>query len=51
MESQQTRLIDMQFLVIGHDGKDEKAMERRQAVRQAHIDLGDKLLKSGNMWY
>ena len=26
-------------------------MDRRLAVRQAHIDLGDKLLKSGNMWY
>lgn len=32
----------MQFLVIGKDGTDEKAMERRMAVRQAHLKLGDK---------
>ncbi len=41
----------MQFLVIGHDGTDEKATERRQAVRRAHIDLGDNLVRSGNIWY
>ena len=41
----------MQFLVIGKDGTDEKAQERRQAVRPAHIALGEKLLVSGNLWY
>ena len=41
----------MQFLVIGYDGKDEKAMDRRSAARQAHIDLGDELVASGNIWY
>lgn len=41
----------MQFLVIGHDGKDAEAMQRRLEARDAHIALGDKLLKSGNMWY
>jgi len=41
----------MQFLVIGRDGKDEKAMERRLAVRQAHLELGDDMEKSGNRWY
>lgn len=41
----------MQFLVIGKDGTDEKAMERRLAVRQAHLDLGEKMRKSGNRWY
>ena len=41
----------MQFLIIGRDGKDEKAMEHRLAARQAHIDLGEQLLQSGNMWY
>lgn len=41
----------MQFLVIGLDGDDEQALERRLAVRQAHIELGDRLLQSGNMWY
>ena len=41
----------MQFLVIGLDGTDEKAMERRLAVREDHIKLGDKLVKEGNVWY
>ncbi len=41
----------MQFIVIGLDGTDEKAPERRQAVRQAHIDLGERLRLAGNMWY
>ena len=41
----------MQFLVIGRDGTDEKAMERRMAARKAHIELGEKLRLSGNMWY
>ncbi len=41
----------MQFLVIGRDGADEKAKERRAATRPAHIKLGDKLVASGNMWY
>ncbi len=41
----------MQFLVVGLDGDDEGAMDRRLAVREAHIALGDELLKSGNMWY
>ena len=41
----------MQFLVIGLDGRDSKAMDRRLAARKDHIALGDKLLASGNMWY
>jgi uncharacterized protein YciI len=41
----------MQFLIIGKDGTDDKAMERRLAVREAHIELGEKLRQSGNMWY
>ncbi len=41
----------MQFVVIGLDGNDEKAAERRASARQSHIELGDKLLKSGNLWY
>lgn len=41
----------MQFLVIGRDGTDDKAMERRLAVRQAHIDLGEELRQTGSMWY
>ena len=41
----------MQFLVIGRDGTDDKAMERRLAVREQHIAMGDKLLAAGNLWY
>ena len=41
----------MQFLVIGKDGTDEKAMERRISVRPAHLALGDEMEKSGNRWY
>ena len=41
----------MQFLVIGKDGKDEKAIERRMAVREAHLKLGDEMEASGNRWY
>ena len=41
----------MQFLVHGYDGTDEKAPERRLAVRAAHIALGDELRASGNYLY
>jgi hypothetical protein len=41
----------MQFLVIGKDGKDQKAMERRMAVREQHLKLGDEMEASGERWY
>jgi uncharacterized protein YciI len=41
----------MQFLIVGHDGTDDKAMERRMKARPAHIELGDKLFKEGIFWY
>lgn len=41
----------MQFLIIGRDGTDEAALPRRLATRQAHMDLGKQLVRSGNMWY
>lgn len=41
----------MQFLVLGYDGEDEDAADRRQKARPDHIKLGDKLLKDGNLWY
>jgi uncharacterized protein YciI len=41
----------MQYLIIGRDGQDAKAMERRLKARAAHIELGEKLRQSGNMWY
>jgi uncharacterized protein len=41
----------MQYLVTGRDGDDEQALDRRMAVREAHIALGDKLAASGNMLF
>src|SRR5262245_19271181 len=41
----------MQFLVIGHDGTDDQALDRRMAARPAHLALGEKLRESGNFWY
>lgn len=41
----------MQFLIIGRDGADEKAKERRLAARSAHIALGEELRLAGNIWY
>src|ERR1700759_374018 len=41
----------MQFVVIGRDGKDTKAKERRLAARQAHLELGDKMEQEGTRWY
>ena len=41
----------MQFLVIGKDGKDSKAMSRRLAGREQHLKLGDEMEKSGERWY
>jgi uncharacterized protein len=41
----------MQFLVIAYDGTDEKALERRLAVRADHIALGDKMRDANKMLY
>ena len=41
----------MQFLILGYDGQDEKALDRRLAVRDAHIAFGDKLRDAGNLLY
>jgi uncharacterized protein YciI len=41
----------MQFLVTGYDGTDEKALNRRLAVREEHIERNDKLRDSGNLLY
>jgi uncharacterized protein YciI len=41
----------MQFVIIGLDGTDSEAPARRQAVRQDHIAMGDKLLENGNLFY
>ena len=41
----------MQFLLIGHDGDDADALDRRLAARQAHIALGDQMVAEGRMLY
>ncbi len=41
----------MQFVIIGRDGTDPEAPARRQKARPDHIDLGEQLRQSGNMWY
>jgi uncharacterized protein YciI len=41
----------MQFLVFGYDGEDAGALDRRLAVREAHIALGDKLRDEGKLLY
>lgn len=41
----------MQYLILGYDGEDEKALERRLKVREKHIELGDKMRDAGKMLY
>jgi len=41
----------MQFLVIGLDGTDADAKERRLAARQRHIAMGEELRRAGNLWF
>lgn len=37
----------MQFIVIGHDGKDEGALERRMAARDAHLKVCAESVANG----
>lgn len=41
----------MQFLVIGYDGTDDKATERRMAVREAHLAGVTKMKEEGMAVY
>lgn len=41
----------MEFLVLGYDGNDEHALERRLAVRPAHVELAHKLIAEGVLLY
>ncbi len=41
----------MEFVVIGYDGTDEKALERRMAVREKHLKNAQKMHDSGNLLY
>ena len=37
----------MQFVVIAHDYKDEKSLDRRLTVREDHLKYADKMFKQG----
>lgn len=41
----------MQFVVTGYDGKDEKALERRLAAREAHLEMAGKMNEEGKWLY
>jgi uncharacterized protein len=41
-------LKNMQFLLVGHDGTDSEALDRRLKVREEHLEKIEKLKKSGN---
>ncbi|HVE11863.1 MAG TPA: YciI family protein [Elusimicrobiota bacterium] len=41
----------MQFIVTGRDGTDPKALERRMAVREAHLKQADGLKAEGKLLY
>jgi uncharacterized protein YciI len=41
----------MQFIVIGRDGKDDKALERRMASREVHLETARAMHASGNWLY
>jgi uncharacterized protein len=42
---------DVQFLVMGYDGDDEAAPDRRQAARPQHLARADELMESGRLLY
>jgi uncharacterized protein YciI len=41
----------MQFVVIAYDGTDEKALERRMAVRPEHLKQAEKWHENGQWLY
>lgn len=41
----------MQFAVIAHDYKDEKALERRMSVREKHLKFADEMHRQGKWLY
>ena len=41
----------MQYLVIAYDGTDEKALERRLAVREDHLALLDEMRAAGSVLF
>ena len=41
----------MQFIITAYDGKDDKALDRRLAVREAHLQLVEKLFEEKKYLY
>ena len=41
----------MQFIVIAYDGTDEKALERRMAVRENHLKYAQEMFDAGKWLY
>lgn len=41
----------MQFIVTGYDGKDEGALARRMAAREAHLALARQMVEAGKWLY
>jgi uncharacterized protein YciI len=39
----------MHYIVLGYDGTDEKALERRLAARDAHLEQAETLFQNG-LW-
>jgi uncharacterized protein len=42
---------DMQFMLLGYDGKDDDALGRRLAARDQHLALGDQLVAEGKLLF
>jgi uncharacterized protein YciI len=38
-------------MLLGHDGKDDDALDRRLAVREQHLALGDRLAAEGTLLF
>jgi uncharacterized protein len=41
----------MQFIVLGYDGTDDKALDRRLAAREAHLKLAKEMTDDGQWLY
>jgi len=41
----------MQFIVLGYDGTDDKALDRRLAAREAHLKLAKEMFGDGKWLY
>lgn len=41
----------MQFVVMGYDGTDAKALERRMAVRESHLKVASDMSNNGKWLY